>query len=52
MSDIEKFEGFKQKLIANNETVYGKEIREKYGDEIINASNAKVKGMSKEQWRS
>lgn len=51
MSDIEKFEGFKKKMIADNEIVYGKELRERYGDEIINASNAKVMGMSNEQWQ-
>lgn len=50
MSDIEKFEGFKQKMIDDNEAVYGKEIREKYGDENIDAFNAKVKGMSRKQW--
>lgn len=50
MSDTEKFEGFKQKMIDDNENEYGKEIREKYGDEIIDASYAKVKGMSQKQW--
>ncbi len=49
MSDNEKFEGFKQKMIDDNETKYGKEIRKKYGDDIINASYTKVKGMSEEQ---
>lgn len=51
MSDIEKFEGLKQKIIDDNENTYGKEIREKYGDELIDASNAKLKGMSQEQWQ-
>lgn len=50
MSDMEKFEGFKQKLIDNNEQLYGDEIRAKYGDEAINRSNAKMKGMTKEQY--
>lgn len=50
MSDIEKFEGFKQKMIDENEAVYGKEIRSKYGDEAIDASNAQIKSMSREQW--
>lgn len=52
MSDIEKFEGFKQKLIDDNEKTYGREIREKYGDELIDASNAKIKDMSQEQWQT
>lgn len=51
MSDKEKFDGFKQKMINDNETKYGKEIREKYGDDVIDASNAKVKSMSGEQWK-
>ncbi|MFV0362537.1 MAG: MerR family transcriptional regulator [Suipraeoptans sp.] len=50
MSDKEKFEGFKQNLIDENEKKYGKEIREKYGDETIDASNAKVKNMTTEQY--
>ena len=50
MSDVEKFEGFKQKLINENETAYGKEIRDRYGDEKIDSFNAKIKGMSREQW--
>jgi DNA-binding transcriptional MerR regulator len=50
MSDKEKFEGFKQKLIDDNEEKYGKEVREKYGDETVNKSNQKVKGMSQEEY--
>lgn len=50
MSDKEKFEGFKQKLIDDNEKTYGAEIREKYGEDAVNKSNAKVKGMSREQY--
>ncbi|MBA3927358.1 MerR family transcriptional regulator [Listeria rustica] len=46
MTDQEKFEGFKQKMIDDNEEKYGAEIREKYGDEKIEKSNAKLKGMS------
>lgn len=50
MTDKEKFEGFKQKLVDDNEKKYGKEIRKKYGEETINKSNAKVKGMTEEQY--
>ncbi len=49
MSDQEKFEGFKQKLIDDNEETYGKEIRDKYGDDTVDKSNAKVKNMSQAQ---
>jgi hypothetical protein len=50
MSDKQKFEGFKQKLIDENEKKYGKEIREKYGDDSVNASNAKLGNMTQEQY--
>jgi DNA-binding transcriptional MerR regulator len=50
MSDKEKFEGFKQKMIDDNEKKYGKEAREKYGNEQVDKSNAKLKGMTKEQY--
>lgn len=49
MSDKEKFEGFKQTLIDDNEKKYGAEIRQKYGDEAVDKSNAKLKGITKEQ---
>lgn len=50
MSDKEKFQGFKQKLVDENEKKYGKEIREKYGDEAVNASNAKLMGLTPEKY--
>jgi DNA-binding transcriptional MerR regulator len=50
MEDQEKFEGFKEKLIADNEKKYGKEIRTKYGDEVIDLSNNTMKGMTREQY--
>jgi len=50
MSDQEKFEGLKQNLIDKNEEKYGHEIRAKYGDETIDNSNAKLKGLTKEQY--
>ncbi len=50
MSNKEKFEGFKQKMLDENEKQYGKEIREKFGDGIIDASNAKMMGLTAEQY--
>lgn len=49
MSDKEKFEGFKQKLIDENEKKYGREARAKYGDEAVDRSNNKVKNMTQEE---
>ena len=50
MSDKEKIEGFKEKLIKDNEAQYGKETRTKYGDDAVDRSNARLKGMTKEQY--
>lgn len=50
MSDQEKFAGFKEKLIAENEEKYGAEIRQKYGEEAVEHSNAKLRGMTQEQY--
>ena len=50
MTDSEKFEGFKQALIDENEKKYGSEIRKKFGDEPVNVSNSKLKGMTKKQY--
>lgn len=49
MRDKEKFEGFKEKMIVENEEKYGTEIRKKYGDEQVDKSNAKYKSMTQEQ---
>lgn len=50
MKDYEKFEGFKQKLVDENEREYGKEVRSKYGNEAVDASNKKLMNMTKEQY--
>ena len=50
MSDEEKFEGFKQALIDENEQRYGAEVRAKYGDAAADESNAKLKGLTQAQY--
>ena len=50
MTDRNDFEDFKQKLVDENERRYGAEIRVKYGDAAVDESNAKVKGLTKEQY--
>ena len=50
MSDKEKFEALKERAIKENEAQYGAEIREKYGEDCVEASNEKVKGMAQEEW--
>lgn len=50
MTDQEKFEGFKKNLVDENERKHGHEARTKYGDAVVDASNAKVLGMTEEQY--
>lgn len=52
MADKEKFEGFKQKLVDDNEQQYGDEIRDKYGDDVVDQSNAKMLNMSEEKYQA
>lgn len=50
MSDKEKFEGFKQNMIDENEKKYGEEVRAKYGHEQANKSNQRLLGLTEEQY--
>jgi DNA-binding transcriptional MerR regulator len=52
MPDKEKFEGFKQKMIDENEKKYGKEVREKYGNDTVEKSNKMFKNMTQEQYEA
>lgn len=50
MSQQEKFEAFKKEQIQKNEETYGAEIRGKYGDTEVDASNRKMLNMSEKEW--
>ncbi|WP_031547891.1 MerR family transcriptional regulator [Salinicoccus luteus] len=50
MRDREKFEGLKQRKLEENEAQYGAEIREKYGEDTVRASNEKWMGMSSDDY--
>lgn len=52
MSNEQKFEVFKEKLIADNEEKYGEEIRQKHGEESVMASYGMVKNMTEEQFKA
>lgn len=52
MNDSEKFEAFKENIIKENEAKYGDELRAKYGNEQIDASNRKIRNMSKTEWEN
>ena len=51
MSDAKKFEAFKESIICENENKYGKEVREKYGDEEADAANRKLMNMSEADYK-
>ena len=50
MTAEEKFEGFKKDMIRRNEDTYGKEIREKYGDQTVDEANETFQGLSKDAY--
>ena len=50
MSNKEKFEGFKRDFIEKNEKHYGKEVREKYGNEAVDESNRRISKLSESEW--
>lgn len=52
MSDEKKFEAFKRQLVEEKERLYGAEAREKYGDDQVDASNAKIMGVNLEQFQA
>ena len=50
MTDKEKFEGFKARIIRENEEKYGEELRAKYGDQEIDRATACVLALTKEEY--
>lgn len=50
MSDKEKFQALKKKMIQDNEENYGAEAREKYGEDQVNEANRKLMNLSETQW--
>lgn len=46
MSDKERFEAFKKNAVEENERKYGAEVREKYGEEAVDANNGKILCMT------
>ncbi|MDY4040945.1 MAG: MerR family transcriptional regulator [Collinsella sp.] len=52
MSERQRFEALKREVIEENERHYGREVRERHGDEAMDAANARMLGMSEEEWRA
>lgn len=52
MTNEEKFEGFKQQIINENERYYGEEIRNKYGEGSVLGTYSLVRNMTEEQYQT
>lgn len=50
MTDAERFEGMKQRVIAENEERYGAEVREAYGGDAMDAANERLASMDEAEW--
>jgi len=51
MANNDAFQKMKNDLIAQNESTYGKEVRQRFGDQTVDDSNRKLAGLSEEQWQ-
>lgn len=50
MTTNDAFEELKAQGLAEFEETYGAEAREKYGDEVIEAANKRMMGLSQDEW--
>ena len=50
MKNEERFHGFAEKMIAENDAAYGQEAREKYGEATYNASNKRLRSMTQQDF--
>lgn len=52
MSNVDKFEGLKHDLVEKNEQRFGREVRERYGNEAVDASNRRMLGLSEQDYET
>lgn len=52
VSNEDKFKAFKEQWVRDNENKYGEEIRRKYGESTVQASNERFRGMSEEDFKA
>lgn len=50
MKDREKLKAFQRQSVADNDKKYGKELRQKYGEDAVNASNRKILSMNEKEY--
>ena len=51
MANEDAFQKMKTDLIAQNESTYGKEVSQRFGDRAVDNSNRKLAGLTEEQWQ-
>lgn len=51
MTDKEKFEGFKQHLVADNKEKYGQELKNKYGAATMTMFHDRLLSMTQNDWQ-
>ncbi len=52
MTDKEKFEAFKKRMVQENEEKYGAEARGKYGNDAVDGSNRRILAMDEKKIKS
>ncbi|MBS5145538.1 MAG: MerR family transcriptional regulator [Butyricicoccus pullicaecorum] len=52
MKDHEKFQAFKKDIVAQNEAIYGAELRTRYGDEQVDTANERILRMTTEEYHN
>ena len=50
MSEHEAFEALKRHAIEENERAYGREAREWYGDDAVDAANERLTSLPRDEW--
>lgn len=51
ITNSQKFEGFKSRILEENEQNYGEEIRDKYSEKQVNDSYKKIRGLTAQQYQ-
>jgi hypothetical protein len=51
MAKDDAFQQLKNVLITQNENTFGREVRERFGDKVVDDSNRKLAGLTEEQWQ-
>ena len=50
MGEHEAFTALKRHAVEKNERVYGREARERYGDDAVDAANERLVSLSRDEW--